>query len=170
MIRPDLLELIQNTAGSFGVPWRLVYAIINVESRFEPYACRFEPLWNEKWVVTPDVFAKSLGQSIPTEIVQQKTSWGLMQVMGAVARELGFTGYLPQLCLSEYSIHYGCKKLQQLMKRYPTDINDVVAAYNAGSPRRQPDGRYVNDGYLIKVTNAVHETRSLADPAETSET
>lgn len=161
MINPCLLELIQSTASSFGISWRLVYAIVRAESNFEPLACRYEPGWNKNWLVTPDVFAKSLGQSIQTEIVQQSTSFGLMQVMGAVARELGYKEHLVGLCDPETGLHYGCKKLAQLVKKYPS-LNDAVAAYNAGSPRRQPNGLYTNQGYVDKIAQYIKDASALA--------
>ena len=69
-----------------------------------------------------------------------------MQVMGTVARELGFEGPMPQLCEPNIGIYYGCKKLFDLNRRHLT-IMDALAAYNAGSPD-SPAGRK----YAIKVS------------------
>lgn len=76
-----------------------------------------------------------------TERIHQATSWGLMQVMGAVARELGFDGPMPQLCDPHYGIKYGAKKLSQLLTKHgPAPL--ALSAYNAGSPNSKAGAKY----------------------------
>ena len=91
-------------------------------------------------------------QLSPTERVGQMCSWGLMQVMGAVAREYGFKGYFPQLCDPVVGLRYGCLHVTKFRAKYG-QWSDVIAAYNAGSPRREPTNpwSYVNQFYVNKV-------------------
>lgn len=126
----------------------LVRAIIQVESEGDVYATRFEPDW--KYFYIPSEMAKRTHVTLLTERNGQATSWGLMQVMGAVAREFGFKGKFPQLCEPKEGISYGCLKLRQLFDLYK-DERSVIAAYNAGSPRTDGRGFFVNQPYVDKV-------------------
>ena len=70
----------------------LIMAIVSVESGGDPCATRYEPHYH--YLFKPETFAKLNRITENTEIIQQKTSWGLMQVMGGVARERKFIGPL----------------------------------------------------------------------------
>lgn len=75
-----------------------------------------------------------------------------MQVMGVVARELGFDGILTELCDEELGIAYGCKQLVRLKKwQRGYSESDIIAAYNAGSARFDKQGNYENQSYVDKV-------------------
>lgn len=143
-------DLVIRKAAEFSLEPELVTAIIQVESAGNAYATRFEPDW--RYLVRPELFAQKLGITIPTEHMLQQFSWGWMQIMGSVARELGFQDHLTKLCDPEINLHFGCKKLRTLTNKYPT-TSDVIAAYNAGSPR-MVHGRYDNQGYVDKVYSA----------------
>ena len=109
-------------------PW-LVKAVIATESSFNPAAHKDEPNLDP-----PDA------------------SRGLMQVLLKTARGLGYQGqpghprdlsglYSPQL-----SIQLGTKLLRELVDRFPNEQWDgIYAAYNAGRPRRDEDGEFLND-------------------------
>lgn len=152
-----LRELVFNIAPQFSVDPDLVLAIIQVESNGNKWACRFEPGW--KYHKDTIKWAKALLQSEETEKNQQSTSWGLMQVMGTVAREMGFTGHLPQLCLEPVGIRCGCLKLQSLFKKYESQ-DDVISAYNQGNARKDETGRYINQGYVDKVNAALRTIKA----------
>lgn len=130
----------------------LAIAITEVESNGETTAVRFEPKW--KYLYNVEHFAKQCSITIETEQVLQSMSFGLMQVMGSVARELGFTGNLIQLSDPYIGSRYGCAKLGKLFSILKS-TDDVIAAYNAGSPLRQKDGTYVNQGYVDRVRAAL---------------
>lgn len=147
MDHSTLLTLIKSAAARRSLPWELVYAICQVESRLNPTATRHEPHY--RWLVGDN---ESMS---PTERHDQMTSWGLMQVMGAVARELGHTGPLSDLLDPPTGLFYGCLHLRRFRAKY--DIwPDVIASYNAGSPRRVAGqiGPYVNQSYVDKVLAA----------------
>ena len=129
----------------------LVHSIIQVESSQDPWVIRYEP--NFKWtlpVAKSMNFAKGWGVNLETEMIAQKTSWGLMQVMGAVARELGLVGPLTKLITPEVGIEYGCKQLKRLKERNKK-FEDLVSAYNMGTAKKDSKGKYLNQNYVTKV-------------------
>lgn len=142
-------KLIFDNAKSFNLDPVLVEAVIEIESAGKPMKVRYEPNW--KYLYQVDEFAKKLGITSDTEKMLQSFSWGLMQVMGSVAREIGFTEDMPALCNPEKNIFYGCKKLKSLCNKYPIQA-DAIAAYNAGIPKVMANGRYFNQQYVDKVT------------------
>ncbi|WP_161628899.1 lytic transglycosylase domain-containing protein [Solimonas flava] len=158
-------------APKYQLPPQLVSAIVLKESGGDRFAMRVEPaypyLWdvarNQPYKVSTSVaadrnpaplFNAPRGHSIRTEWIGQQTSWGLMQIMGAVARELGFTGFFPALCDPMTGLDYGCRHLAALIKRFSAThgLRGAVAAYNAGSPRYQGTaGRFENQDYVDAV-------------------
>lgn len=142
----------------FGIDFNLICAIILTESSGNPWVCRVEPTWKYFYHVRD--FADLLGITYDTETMQQCTSWGLMQVMGSVTRELGYKDLLTKLVEPELSIQYGCKKIKQLQQKYTLEA-DVVSAYNAGSIIKNTSGVYLNERYVDKVYSRLREFRSL---------
>jgi soluble lytic murein transglycosylase-like protein len=72
--------------------------------------------------------------------------------MGATARDMGFDGsFLTALCDPFTGLEYGCRYLRSLIKRYGWDQRAGVAAYNAGSAVRKPDGTFKNQDYVDAV-------------------
>tara|TARA_R110000796_G_C14562598_1_gene435005 strand:- start:2812 stop:3297 length:486 start_codon:yes stop_codon:yes gene_type:complete len=126
----------------------LLYAIAMVESSLNPVATRYEPRW--KYFYKVEEYAKKAHITEETERVLQSMSWGLMQVMGSVIRELGYEDNLVTALLPIVNIGLGHKKLTQLWNKYG-NINDVISAYNQGSPRKSLDGTYRNQRYVSKV-------------------
>lgn len=49
-------------------------------------------------------------------------------------------------------IWYGVKVLASLLKKYRGDVASAIASYNAGSPRRTAQGRFINQPYVDAVT------------------
>ena len=135
------------------LPVALVRAFCEVESAFNPWAVRYEPGY--RWLVGNEVDLTA------TERTMQMTSWGLMQVMGAVAREHGFTGPIPQLCDPIIGLRYGCLHLNKLHARYVL-WPDTIAAYNAGTPR-MVQGQYVNQTYVDRVDAAWKRNDATAE-------
>ena len=89
-------------------------------------------------------------------------SWGLMQVLGAVARERGLRSkYLSALTEPMIGIRFGCAHLAWFRDKKGYSGDDMIAAYNAGSPRKK-NGIYVNQGYVDKVNRHFREIKNLA--------
>ena len=139
------------------IPPALVLGIIETESNGNPHAARYEQ--NYRWTLPQAPRPGNCTQN--TETVMQKTSWGLMQIMGAVAREHGFTGWLSALTGPEQNVIVGLIHLVKLHKRFfeKYGMDGVVAAYNAGSPRFEEGGKFVNQKYvdLVKANAAQFE-------------
>lgn len=139
------LNLIVDAAEYFKIDPRFLFALIKCESNFECYACRYEP--NYEWLHQPELIAKKLSSTIETHIAQQRTSWGLMQVMGANLYYIGggehFDTWPAELVEPELNLEIGCKMLLKLKKKWRYSL-DLYAAYNAGSVRKDRDGEYIN--------------------------
>lgn len=167
-----LRSAVREIAEKYSLPSGLVEAVIEVESGWSSHAIRYEPHYRWLWdaelnkpfkvpsntETTPQNFPfYPLISSRETEFIGQKISWGPMQVMGAVARELGFRREFPALC-GPLGIGYGCKHLANLKRRYFSDHGwgGVVSAYNAGSVRLNDDGHYVNAPYVARVERKFH--------------
>jgi soluble lytic murein transglycosylase-like protein len=66
-------------------------------------------------------------------VFARSMSWGLMQLMGEVAREMGFTGtYLSQLCDPPIGLLWGCKKLAQCLDAKGGDPEKALLMWNGG--------------------------------------
>lgn len=157
----ELTALIERAAESFRLDSNLIRAIIMTESSGDPTATRFEKDWH--YFYSPRQFADKLGISFQEEDRNQATSWSLMQIMGAVARELGFTDKLEMLLIPEIGVFYGCKKLKKLFesKMCSGDEEKVISSYNQGSPRMTDGGMYLNQIYVDRVYGYLREYRKL---------
>lgn len=144
--------LIADCAKKHGLPRNLVAAIVQAESGGCPWAIRYEPAFFERYIKGKGV--KGRGRcSDDTEARARAMSWGLMQIMGATARETGFAGeFLSELVTPSVALEWGCKYLKRLHDRYAArGIDAVVAAYNGGSPRPTDSGHWVNQAYVDKI-------------------
>lgn len=141
-------SLIETAAERHGVPPDLVEAIVHVESGGDPWAMRYEPGY--RWLVSTNHHGGTQG----TETEGQKISWGLGQIMGATAREMGYAGkWLSGLCDPATNLEYVATFLSHLLRRYNGDISDAIAAYNAGGARKDTRGQYRNQVYVNRVLN-----------------
>ena len=104
-------------------------AIITQESRFDPYALRYEEKYSYLYKVKE--MALKCRVSTDTETQEQKFSWGLGQLMGALVREQGFTEPMGRLFEPVINIDHIAIRLRDLMKKSPVDT-DVFAMYNGG--------------------------------------
>lgn len=130
---------IAKVAKEHGLNPKLVQALVSVESGGDTWASRFEPGW--RWYLSPKKWAAITRRSKATETVHQATSWGLMQVMGTVAREEGYRESLPALCIPERGLEYGCRKLKKLIDKYVT-LEEALSAYNSGRPNTKVGRKY----------------------------
>lgn len=141
-------EIITSTASKFELDPAIVYGVCKQENRdFNPCAVRFESgatiLFNPREI-------KPANCSLRTEIELQHMSYGLMQIMGFTARELGYRGWLTGIiCNSCLQIELGCRYLGQ--KIYSYGLEKGIASYNSGSPKFKEDGTLVNQDYVSNV-------------------
>jgi len=142
---------------TYGIDENLLAAIIVIESGVNQFACRYEPNWN--YYLSAKEYALKVGSTLDTELIMQATSFGYVQIMGTVARELGFEGWLPELFDPKLNIFYGAKKLDKLFERFHK-VEEVIAAYNAGTPKRGPQDLFINQPYVDKVLTAYETLRN----------
>jgi soluble lytic murein transglycosylase-like protein len=138
-----LIPIAQRIARDHDLDPALVCAICHQESSWRPWAIRYEPGY--RWLFRLGGSLPRHGASEATERAQQMTSWGLMQVMGAVAREHGCEEpFLTVLCDPAVGIEHGCRHLVQLTRRYGDQgLEAVISAYNAGRPTERNREHYV---------------------------
>ena len=141
-------QLIEDVADAENVPKNLLAAIVQTESSNNRWAVRFEPHY--KWLFKTKDHAKDNGLTEATETVLQMTSFGLCQIMGAVARELGLKGPIFQLLDEKTNLEYCAKLLKRLASKHK-ERDDIIASYNAGSPIKGLNGAYKNQAYVDKV-------------------
>ena|SRR5271156_1560058 len=128
---PELLEKAKTIAAEYSLDPVLICAIIEQESSWRPWAVRFEPAFHTRYVVPLSL--------TPTEAHARSFSYGLMQVMGQVAREQGCKfEFLTELCKPEESIRQGCIKLKKCFDRANGDVTQALLCYNGGGSKNYP--------------------------------
>ncbi len=131
----------------------LVRAVIEVESAGNIYAQRYEAHYR----YTNLQFKRPRLCGSQLEQFSQQCSYGLMQLMLATAREFGFDGWPGELFEVETNVRLGARVLASKFKRYYASdgLEGAIAAYNAGSARRDASGALRNAGYVLKVISAL---------------
>ena len=114
-------RIVRGESKAQGVPIGLIVAIINVESS-----------WNQD----------ALGRD--GEI-------GLMQILPATARWMGFAGADAELFDPAVNIRFGTKYLKFQLDRFNGSVDHAIAGYNAGTPLTRIDGKFTNQEYVDKV-------------------
>jgi soluble lytic murein transglycosylase-like protein len=127
------MQLASKWAAKYGLNPYIVAAVCEQESNWEPGAVRFEPAFLRRYVVplNLDMF----------ESFNRATSWGLCQVMGQVAVELGFRGDLTLLRDPDAAVDYGCRKLKRCFLQHDVPLlsddtqlaTQPLLSYNGGS-------------------------------------
>jgi soluble lytic murein transglycosylase-like protein len=116
----DLVRQATLIAQQHSLDPSLVCAVVEQESSWETHSLRYEPAFRSHYV-TP------LGLS-PTEEIARSISWGLMQVMGQVAREHGFSEkFLSALCEPAKGLTIGCVVLASKLSEADGDISRALA-------------------------------------------
>ncbi len=145
------LRIIYEAALVRRVEPELIAAFTSVESGGNSNATRYESHY--RYTFDEAIFAKRNQISVDTETIQQKTSWGLMQIMGGVAREHGYLGALVELSNSpQLGLSYSIAHLLKFIEKYD-DLESAVCAYNQGGNYRKPNGEFKNQEYVDKIMN-----------------
>src|SRR5262244_1673331 len=126
---PALVAIAQKHAAAHNLDLALVCAVIEQESCWNPFAMRYEPAFFAKYVA-PLYTNNKVSAS---EAYARGFSWGLLQVMGQVAREFGFDApFLSALCDPEQGIAIGCKVLRRKLDTAAGDVTRGLLAWNGG--------------------------------------
>ncbi|HEX7048581.1 MAG TPA: lytic transglycosylase domain-containing protein [Longimicrobiales bacterium] len=180
---PLIATLIEEAGRVAGLEAAFVGAIVQVESEGYPYAGNPEPRYRYLWDVrrnrpfralTPEEIASEFppddwydlrgwhGRDADAEWWWQQASIGLMQVMGAVAREEGFTAVsLLELCDPAANLTVGCRHLRRLVLWADGNLEMAAAAYNAG---RGGWDSAAGQAYAQKVLRAIAQMRLTGLP------
>jgi soluble lytic murein transglycosylase-like protein len=131
----QLIVLARKAAAAQSLDPALVCAVVEQESAWNPWALRYEPLFFAKYVAT----LYTNNKISASEAYARGFSWGLMQVMGQVARETGFDGlFLSALCDPEEGLAVGCKVLRKKLDAMAGDTMRGLLAWNGGGNPAYP--------------------------------
>lgn len=137
-------EAIAASCQRYLISPNLLSALIIGESSGNIFARRYEPAFYNRYVA-------GLGRTdllgfVPEDVglrqeqQDRATSWGLCQIMGNTAREMGFQGkHLGrELCLPSTNIEYGARLLHKFLVEKKQNVNDALLRYNGGSNPQYP--------------------------------
>ncbi len=144
MITQAIKNIIKIRAEEFGIDPDLITAFVIVESSGNPRATRYEANFYKHYIVP-------MGIKDSAEAMGRATSYGLMQIMGQVAREKGFKGKFEELFDPATNLFWCLKHLKGFIKKYAPNLDDAIASYNAGSPRKDELGKYRNQVYVDRI-------------------
>lgn len=140
MTQAQLIEAARNTAAAHGLDPALVCAVCETESSWIPDGTpRYEPAFEKKYI-TP--------MALPAvEAHNRSCSWGLMQIMGQTALELGWQGPFTGLLEPINGLEWGCRKLARCFLKAAKSvapgtsdyIRQVLLLYNGGADAGYPD-------------------------------
>src|SRR5271156_595446 len=116
----------RTAAVRYAIDPALVCAVIEQESGWDTHAIRYEPGFRATYVAPLRL--------PPSEEIARSISWGLMQVMGQVAREHDFTGkFLSALCDPAIGIEIGCRVLAAKLAAASGNITRGLQLWNGGA-------------------------------------
>lgn len=131
MTQQELQEKAKYYARLHDLDGALVCAVIEQESNWIPWAIRYEPAFEQRYV-------DPMGLT-PTETIARSISWGLMQLMGESAREMGFHGKMASLCDPDNGLEWGCKHLKAKLDAHGGDVTAGLLAWNGGGNKAYPE-------------------------------
>lgn len=151
MEKQEIKRWILENQMVLGVDPGWIFAIIQQESAWKTNAVRHEPLYS--YLYKTSEFSKLNFITQDTEIMLQKTSWGLGQIMGGLARELGLSLNILNLLEPELNIHFICLNIHRIQKSNLVKCKeDVFSSYNGGLGALSKNfGRYKNQEYVNSV-------------------
>jgi soluble lytic murein transglycosylase-like protein len=121
----EIVALARTIASTHGLDPALVCAVVEQESAWDAHAIRYEPGFRARYVAPLEL--------PPTEEIARSISWGLMQVMGQVAREHGFQRpFLSALCDPSAGLTFGCIVLAAKIAAASGDVPRGLALWNGG--------------------------------------
>ena len=137
----ELFPLIERAAARHKLDPHILGGLVCQESGGDTWAARPEPLY--RWLFGDQAHERRrlkipLWRSLQQDHYMQRVSYGLCQVMGAVAREYGHSGYLTELCRPKTGLDYGAKHLKNKLRQVGGDLNKALLLYNGGGDKQYP--------------------------------
>lgn len=135
LVPNEIIALARRIAVEHALEPALVCAVIEQESAWNPWAVRYEPAFLSRYVAP----LYTAGKLSATEAYSRAMSWGLMQIMGQVAREFGFKETsLAELCDPATGVEFGCRVLAARVSRAKGDVHAALLAWNGGAELNYP--------------------------------
>ncbi len=128
--KPDLIKLAVFKAYAWGLSPKLVCAIVEQESNWDPWAVRYESAFDRRYVLPMRLR--------PTQEILRAMSWGLMQVMGQTALEHGLEGSPVMLLDPQTGLDVGCRILAADMAHTGGDQHAALLRWNGGGDAAYP--------------------------------
>jgi soluble lytic murein transglycosylase-like protein len=133
MTKEALQEQVVRVARLNNVDPVLACAVVEQESEWNPWAIRFEPAFERRYIHPAHPDAPT------TEEMTRAMSFGLFQVMGEVARERGFKErFLSSLCDPDFGIPVGVANLKHCLDTCAGDETKALLHWNGGSNANYP--------------------------------
>ena len=159
----EFVALAHRAAESHALWPELVCAIVEQESAWNPWALRYEPEFYDKYIASsltarrPDGQPSRLGALTspqipddPTESCARAFSWGLMQVMGQVAREHGFaSASLASLCDPAVGIEIGCRVFAAKLAAAEGNVTRALLLWNGAGNRDYPEAVLARTAHYV---------------------
>jgi len=146
--------------------WKLVEALVRVESRGNSDAFRFEPkFWSRYLSKLPEWNGLN-----PRRV---SSSYGLMQIMYPVAKERGFEGEPEELFQPLINLHWGCVHLRYLLEwaqgfqnvEPMKQLESTIASWNGGRGGNAPtDDPLRNGRYVERIARAYDRIQNTETP------
>lgn len=136
--KSKLKTLIDEKAEKYSLDFEIVASVIWQESKGRQWAFRFEPAFFEKYISNQSPLIGHVPHtiSLQSEKIARATSFGLMQIMGQVARERGFEEKeLTQLLIPETNLEWGCRFLYWCFKVNLLDKAKALNRWNGGGDK-----------------------------------
>ena len=135
LCKSDLVSLARKIAAAHSLDPSLVCAVVEQESSWNVWAIRYEPMFFAKYVAP--LFTNN--KISASEAYARGFSWGLMQVMGQVARENGYgEPFLSALCDPVDALEIGCRVLRKKFDSAAGDSARALLLWNGGSNPAYP--------------------------------
>lgn len=136
MTNAELEKLARAAAAEHNLDPALVCAICEQESDWNPWAIRYEPAFFARYVAP----LYTNNKISATEAYARSFSWGLMQLMGQVAREMGFANtYLATLLDPATAVEWGCQHFAKKLANANGDTHKALFLWNGGGDAFYPD-------------------------------
>ena len=145
-VDPDAVnKALDAAAAAHGVDPRLVHAVAMTETGKNPWQNRAEPGFRRTyldgkgrnlpgWMPAPNQVP-----NLETELTGRAQSWGVMQILGETARELGFNyPWFGVLFIPDIGAEYGVKYLRKCLDAAGGDVKGGLFKYNGGADAGYP--------------------------------
>lgn len=154
-----LKDIIFANADRYKINHTFLVAVAKTESEFNQYAQRFEPAY--PWLYSVKELSEILKVNRSTMEGFQRMSYGVFQIMGAVAYEYGFRDWPGKLFDYELNCKYACEHINRLQRRFEVFTpEEMYASYNSGKPRKSDNGCWVNQDNVSRFLKCYEQVKT----------